>query len=192
MTYRFPGDVEGYMGELECEALYRLACNTRPGATIVELGSYKGRSAIAMAQSGRTVWCVDKFEGEQEEFRPLPDHRDGNFSPYDIKHNAERYDVNIRVLDATTDEAYRFWRATRKPPISLLLIDADHHYEAVKRDFRQWSQFVLEDGIVAFDDSIWEGVQRTIMEIQDWVPVTGPQPGSLTVMRRILETSNAR
>jgi predicted O-methyltransferase YrrM len=190
--YQFPADIEGYMGEEECLYLYHLACKVPRGGAVVELGSYKGRSAVAMAQSGRFVWAIDRFTPEPEDFNPLPDHKSGNFFANDIKANAERYDVRVRVIEADTNEAYRFWLATNKPPIFLLHIDADHNYEAVKQDFEQWSQFVVEDGVIVFDDSLWPGVQQLLMEIEDWAPIPGPQVGGLTAMQRVKETANAR
>jgi len=35
-------------------------------------------------------------------------------------------------------------------PIDFLLIDGDHREEAVKRDWLDWSRFVKDDGVVAF------------------------------------------
>lgn len=191
MAYAFPADIEGYSSEPMCRELYRLACLTPTDGTIVELGAYKGRTAITMAMSGRQVWTIDHFQAEWFEFNPLPDHRIGNFSAQEIREHADRYGVRVHVLDAETDEAARFWMATNKPPISMLFIDADHHYEAVKRDFELWSRFCTEDAIIVFDDSLWTGVMQLLMEIEDWAPIPGPQVGQLTAMRRIKETADA-
>lgn len=191
MKFTFPADIEGYSTPEMCEELYRLACNTPRSGVIVELGTYKGRTAVSMAMSGRTVWAIDHFQPEWEEFTPLPDHRAGNFSADEVKANAEKYDVRVRVLDADTAEAWRFWVATNKPPISLLFIDADHRYEAVKQDFQDWSQLVVEDGVIVFDDSLWPGVMQLLMEIEDWGPIPGPQVGGLTAMHRIKENVHA-
>jgi len=37
--------------------------------------------------------------------------------------------------------------------IDLLFIDGDHHYEAVKKDFEQWSPYVKTGGIILIHDS---------------------------------------
>jgi hypothetical protein len=191
MTFRFPADVEGYSSEAECRALYDLACQTPEGSVVVELGTYKGRTAISMAMSGRWVFAVDRFQAENDFFRPLPDHGAGNFSAGDVYDNADKYGVDVTVIDAPTDEAFRYWIATNKPPISLLFIDADHEYEAVKRDFEEWSQLVVEDGVIVFDDSLWPGPMQLLMELDDWAPTPGLQVGGLTAMTRVKETANA-
>lgn len=193
MTFVFPDGhgIDGYSGEAECRALYDLACQVPDRGVIVELGAYKGRTAISMAQSGRSVYTVDRFEAEEEDFIPLPDHRTGNFSAEDIHVRAQFYGVPVYVIQADTDKAWRYWVTTMKPAISLLFIDADHHYEAVKRDFEQWSQLVTEDGVIVFDDSTFDGVQRCLLEIDEWAPIPGPQVGGLTALRRITEVIRA-
>ena len=37
--------------------------------------------------------------------------------------------------------------------LDLLFIDSSHHYEDVKRDFNQWSPFVVPNGIIILHDS---------------------------------------
>lgn len=182
----WPLDIEGYCGEVECRALYDLACQVPEEEYIVELGAYKGRTAVAMALSGHRVYTVDRFEAEHEEFNPLPDHRSGQFSGRDVYRAANEYGVNVTVLEGTTKEAWYYWLLNKSDcEIGLLFIDADHHYEAVKRDWMLWSKLLTEDAVVVFDDSIFPGVWQLLLEIDDWEPVPGPQPGSLTVMRRI-------
>lgn len=190
MTFTFPADVEGYAGEPECRELYNLACQTPREGVIVELGTYKGRTAISMAQSGRTVFAVDRFQPEWEEFTPLPDHRAGNFSKQLVEANAERYGVDVRVIEADTFEAAFLWRQYSEQTIDMLFIDAGHEYENVHLDTVAWASLLNEDGILVFDDSLWPGVQRVILSLTAWTPIPGPQIGGLTAMKRIKETVN--
>lgn len=195
MSFVYPADVDGYPNEDEARALYEYACAVPENGAIVELGSYKGRSAISMAQAGRQVYCVDRFEAETEEkFKPRPDHLSGNFSPFDIMKNAARYGVSdwisVRVDD--TAAAGAWWTLSHKPAIDLLFIDAGHDYDRVHADAEAWLPLVKDDGMVVFDDSIWEGVSRVIHELDDWVPIPGPQVGGLTAMKRLKETADAR
>ena len=37
--------------------------------------------------------------------------------------------------------------------IDLLFIDGSHHYEDVRRDFQQWSRFLVADGRILIHDS---------------------------------------
>jgi len=53
-------------------------------------------------------------------------------------------------IRARSDEAVREWTAR----IDFLLIDGDHSYEAVRRDWENWSPFVSDGGRVAFHDGL--------------------------------------
>jgi predicted O-methyltransferase YrrM len=52
-------------------------------------------------------------------------------------------------IEEFSQDAVKTWR----DPIDFLLIDGDHQEKAVERDWREWSPFVREDGIVAFHDA---------------------------------------
>ena len=45
-------------------------------------------------------------------------------------------------------------RAAWTGPIDFLFIDGDHDYEAVRRDFEEWSPHVTSDGTLAFHDAL--------------------------------------
>ena len=49
--------------------------------------------------------------------------------------------------------------------VDFLLIDGDHSYEGVKRDWENFSGLLNTDAFVAFHDTGWaEGVQRVVRE----------------------------
>lgn len=187
--YRFPADVEGYSSEEACRYLFDLACDVPEDGTIVELGTYKGRTAVALAQSGRRVYCVDRFQPEDYGFNPLPDHRDGKFSAAEVYRNADRYGCKLGVLVGDTTEMAWDWKHLIQRPIDLLFIDADHRYEKVKADFEAWGPFVKPNGIIVFDDVLWDGVSRLLGELRDWAPLRGWQPDSMAGFHRIAVTS---
>lgn len=184
LPYLFPTAIEGYTSNAECRALYDLACAVPEHGVIVELGTYKGRSAVALAESGRHVFAVDRFEAEHLGFLPYPDHEAGDFSADLVYENARAYGVRVKVIEADTQVAARFWAATKKPPIDLLFIDAGHDYEQVKADAECWLPMVLDTGVVVFDDSLWDGVAQYLHELDGWTPIPGPQVGGLTAMKR--------
>ncbi len=185
-AFTFPLDIDGYLTASECRALYEYALQAPAGA-IVELGSYKGRTAVAMGLSKRRVYTVDKFEAETAEFRPLPDHASGNFSARDVYDAAALYGVDVVVLEGNTTQWGHDWELGT---VGMLFIDADHHYENVKADFEAWEPHLADDAIVVFDDSMWDGVRDFIFGLQTWAPIPGPQVGGLTAMQRIKELAH--
>lgn len=147
---------EGMTHPDECLLLMELAASVRRGA-IVEIGSYRGRSTIALAAgsargSGVPVYAIEPhadFEGVLG----------GRFGPRDrlaFDDNIARspHASLVHLVSAPSGAAARSWEGE----IGLLWIDADHRYEAVLRDFELWSRFLHEDAPVAFDDSTVAGL----------------------------------
>lgn len=60
----------------------------------------------------------------------------------------DRGDVNW--IRARSDEVSPSWTES----IDLLFVDGDHAYDAVKRDWKEWSPHVSDDGYVAFHDAL--------------------------------------
>lgn len=125
----------------ETMAITRLASGR---SCIVELGVFEGatsrRIREAMSPSG-TLWCVDPF---------FPS-RLGLSYGYSISAREVRRAGNGRVefIRKFSHEAVSGWNRA----IGLLFIDADHSYEAVRRDWEDWSPFVERGGLIALHDS---------------------------------------
>src|SRR5205085_10582223 len=58
----------------------------------------------------------------------------------------------VEIVRKLSSDAARDWR----DPIDLLMIDGDHSYEGVKRDWELFSPFVKKTGVVLFHDTAWE------------------------------------
>lgn len=56
----------------------------------------------------------------------------------------------VQWLHARSDEAVRGWAG----PIDFLFIDGDHSYDAVRRDWDDWTPHVVPDGRVALHDAL--------------------------------------
>ena len=59
-------DVEGWLSDDQARTLWERAAALRPPATIVEIGSYRGRSAIVLASAapeGAEVVAIDPHAG---------------------------------------------------------------------------------------------------------------------------------
>ena len=143
---------EGMTNPDECLLLRNLSQQVRKGC-IVEIGSYRGRSTIALAQgvqianSQIPIYAVDpheKFVGVMG----------GTFGPQDriaffknlLKTNTVQ---EVRLINLPSEVIIKGWQKN----ISLLWIDGDHSYEGVKKDFDLWKPFLMPKAMIVFDDS---------------------------------------
>ena len=160
--------VEGQISEKECLLLYTLAKRVSKGV-IVEVGSYRGRSTVALALGTRAgakvpVYAVDPHE-------VFTGVLGGTFGPQDrvcMFRNLLDAGVaeSVAVVGLPSQVAAQGWES----PIGLLWIDGDHTLAGTEADFRSWGGYVRTGGLVAFHDA------------------TDPQLGPFHVIRGLLST----
>ena len=154
-------DVEGWLSEAEIELLFRLALDAAPLATIVEVGSWKGRSTIVLAKALETrgegtVHAIDPHVSQYHE--PGADTYDEFLS------NLERKAVTDFVKPYRTKslEVAADW----SEPLGMVWIDGSHDYEDVHADIRTWSKFLVPGGVMAVHDvTTWAGPGRAVDEL---------------------------
>lgn len=153
-------EIPGFMHDEEAIALYELARSLPPGAHVVELGAWLGKSSVVLARGlkgnrGAQVHSIDPFSGEGDErsrtrYEDLASRLEHSLEA-EFRANVRRGGVEglVTPIRGLSHEVARTWRT----PIDLLFIDADHSYEAVLRDFDDWSPFVKAGGVIAFHDA---------------------------------------
>jgi predicted O-methyltransferase YrrM len=152
--------------------LYWLAYATPPG-DVIELGSWQGRSTIALAQAcadtgNGVVHAVDTFKGnpgnEQSYVVSNPDLSD---LERNFRENMRRAGLADRVetYPMRSDEAAPIL-AEKVGQARMIYIDAEHTYEAVAEELELYAPMVVPGGILCFDDysQHFEGVARAIGE----------------------------
>jgi len=173
--------------------LYQLArfCPITP--TVVELGSWKGKSTLWLGSAIRDrgeghVYSVDTWEGSPGE--SAHDELLKTYEPHQLyKEFLENMRVNglkefVTAIRSKTVDAARSWSSPVAKPVGLLFIDAGHKYEDVRADFESWSPFVEPGGIVVFDDvPSWPGPSRLISELPKWYHFLGASPNQWAVQK---------
>lgn len=144
--------VEGWLTEKEGKFLYKMASQCIGYGVIVEIGSWKGRSTIWLAQGSKygnqvKVYAIDPHTGS-------PEHRSlhKKIWTFDIfKKNLQKAQVThlVTPLVTTSETAVRHWNL----PIEFLFIDGAHEYEFVKKDFLLWFPYIVDNGIIAIHDT---------------------------------------
>ena len=145
-----PKDVPGHMELAHLKILHRLVADLKIRGPVVELGSYKGRSAaslgLAARQSKRKLHCVDPWQ-------PYPDKR---FMEMDAIYQQFLHNMHSVGLLINTD--FYCHKMTSNDAMSLIpfaamvFVDASHLYEDVKRDFKNWLPKVKAGGVFIAHD----------------------------------------
>lgn len=146
---------------------------------IVEVGSWKGGSAIHMARLSKQlgleaeIVCIDTFLGSPEhwtnpEFRPGLRLKNGQPRLYDqFLSNVVRegmQDVITPFPISSTAGAFVLMRAPMPP--DMVYVDAGHEYEDVRRDIELYWDLLRPGGVLMGDDFVplWHGVIRAASE----------------------------
>lgn len=145
--------------------VYRLMVSKcRPNGTLVELGAWKGRSSAFLVVEAKNkspdidIHIVDTWLGSGEHTAGMTDglHEKfiANMAPLNGHYQAHRM---------TTDKAVSLFE---DGSLDGVFIDADHTYEAVKKDIENWTPKVRSGGILAGHDYIhtWPGVVQAVNE----------------------------
>ncbi len=131
-------------------------------ATIVEIGSFKGRSTSALAYgcrgTERHVYALDTFDGNDNDFdtRGFRDEFDANIARGGLT-------AYVTAIPGRSLETAQTWER----PIDLLFIDGSHDFDDVVADFHSFVRHVRPGGLVAAHDVLptWEGVDRAWRDV---------------------------
>ena len=143
--------VEGQVRWTEARKLYELAKRIPPIYTVVvEIGSYRGRSTLALAQGlkdgyGGNVIAIDPHYNADGYCKQDADIMDANIGESGLQ--------NIQQIRALSQHV-----AGEVPTyIDMLWIDGDHSPEGVMRDFELYAPRIKQGGIIALHDTQYRG-----------------------------------
>ncbi len=155
----------GFMPPDEGRALYDAgvaAAGAVPGAPLLEVGSYCGKSSVylgaAARESGTVLVAVDHHRGSEEN-QPgwewhEPDLVDPDLGVMDtlptFRRTVYRAGVEPWVVALVGDSPTvgRFWTT----PCALVFIDGGHGEEPASTDYRVWTPHVAPGGLLAIHD----------------------------------------
>jgi hypothetical protein len=161
-----PKDVPGHMELAHLRILRKLVDGLKIKGPVVELGSWRGRSAASLALSarntGRMMHCIDPW-------LPYPDKK---FRPMEDIY--QEFLRNMKAVGLKINKDFQCHRMPSTEAVPLILtaamvfVDASHLYEDVRRDFDDWFPKVQSGGVFAahdYGDPIRPGPTRAWEEV---------------------------
>lgn len=163
--------IEGWMDRDELVWLYETASSLRDKSVWVEVGCWKGRSAMSVL-FGLPTTCrfhaVDNWQGDPDspahwEAREIPGWLLANFGlvlsvvfqvrgrlmPLVHRHNKGSLEVAAEIPDKSID---------------VVFLDARHDYQSVSEDLAAWLPKLKAGGMVSGHDIDRDGVLRAVAE----------------------------
>ena len=137
--------IRGWMPECDCEVLYDYA--SKVNGTIVEIGSYMGRSSkmLCLSSPKSQIHSFDSYISHYE-------YKDdgiirGEAAKKECLKNMEGI-KNWHLHHVDSVEGSRTWHE----PIDLLIIDGDHQELSVRKDIAAWVPEVRVGNYILFHD----------------------------------------
>ena len=132
MNYTIP-NIEGWMFKGELEWLYNTALTMK---SIVEIGSWKGRSTHALLSgcSGPVI-AVDTFKGLEAEPSHITSQQAKQFNIYSILKQNVGHFPNLMVMKMESKRAAKFFKPKS---VDMIFLDGSHDYWEVRQDIISW------------------------------------------------------
>ena len=148
-------DVDGWMTEGQARALFDAAASCPPGGTIVEIGSFHGRSTIVLASAcpaDATVVAIDPHAGNDrgpQEITGFEAEADEDHAAFERNLVTAGVRDRVRHLRRFSDEAID----EVDGDIDVLYVDGAHRYAPARADIVRYGARVRDGGSMLIHDS---------------------------------------
>lgn len=161
-------DVCGFWNEIDRIEYDRLINLIPDESCMVEVGCFRGKSLSSVAPTLRRkkiqLIVVDTFGTIEYNEPGVESKKNGMLQ--DFAHTMRAFGLDPLVICGNSNKASRYISWFRP---SLVFIDADHSYEAVREDINCWWPNIKASGVLAGHDidmvrESWPGVKKAVTE----------------------------
>lgn len=159
--------VPGWLSRNEALLLWEISGCVQGANAIVEIGSYEGRSTIALAtgSTGARVTAVDPHTGDKTEVdEGLTVDTWDRFRANLLRTGVEKLVDPVRDSSVSAAEKYN------GAPVELLFIDGWHSREAVIADIQAWRAHLAPNASVVIDDWYLPEVAAGVLDSEHLLP----------------------
>jgi hypothetical protein len=160
--------VEGWLSDAQAERLWERSRLVPPGGRIVELGSYRGRSAIVLASGApadAAVMAVDPHAGNDRGPRQIHGtSAEGEADNRAFADNLRRAGVEDRVTHVRLPSQAALAEVSGEA--QLVYVDGAHRYRPARDDIARWGERVAHGGTLVVHDAFSSvGVTLAILRL---------------------------
>lgn len=177
------GKAENVEGWLLPDEIPWLREQGRKARVMVEVGSWKGKSATALLEeSPGILFCVDHHQGspgEEELFHEVQTGVGQLQVREQFLDNVREFREAGRLFLVPSDSVggYHYLSLILQHTLAdLVFIDADHRYESCRRDILSYQKLVRSGGILCGHNMDYDGVSKAVREL---LPCFYCGPGTL-------------
>jgi predicted O-methyltransferase YrrM len=154
-AFRAAQDIEGWLSEDQARRLFDRARSLPGGTRIVEIGSYRGRSAIVLASAaaaGVEMVAIDPHAGNDrgpQEIRGSIDVGQSDHAAFIANLKRAGVAQAVRHVRAPSQDAL----GAVAGEIDLLYVDGAHRYQPARDDLARWGARVAPGGTMLVHDA---------------------------------------
>lgn len=148
-------DVDGWMTDGQAAQLFDAARGCPADGTIVEIGSFRGRSMIVLASAADpsvTLYAIDPHAGNDrgpQEIEGFADEADDDHAVFTANLASAGVADRVTHLRAFSEDAH----GDVHGDVDVLYIDGAHRYGPARRDIAEWGARVAPGGTMLIHDS---------------------------------------
>lgn len=144
--------VEGWLTEAQARRLWACATAPRPVGEVVEIGSFRGRSAIVLALGAGGLVAIDPHGGGDRGPQEIaPEAARGEADHAAFLANLEAAGVRERVRHVRKESGTAHGDVAG--PLSLLYVDGAHRFGPARADVGDWGARVAPGGTMLVHDA---------------------------------------